>query len=246
MHKKWLCIQFKTTLRIEKWNLVFFVRIEKQPFDKGLHHTNNIFLKLFIWFSISPFFHKSDITDKCSNVIYKKYLEQNVCDWVKGHSLLKVASIKIKSFLRKNACGKKSDKNEGEGRGRGGWRCFYRYDGLRLYFAHKVVSRCLRVSFINILRAPFTAAKSQKHKKILKTWLNFYAFGICACNFHQHFTYEQLFCSKVFCTAFLYLQFGFVFFWQKKICTKGAQKMLVKLTLVHRRHIQQDLLSFSI
>jgi len=29
--------------------------------------------------------------------------------------------------------------------------------------------------------------------------------------------YELLFCTKVFCTAFLYLQFGVVIFWQKNI-----------------------------
>jgi len=34
----------------------------------------------------------------------------------------------------------------------------------------------------------------------------------------------------VFCAAFLYLQFGFVIFWQKNIDAKAALKMLLKLT----------------
>jgi hypothetical protein len=42
--------------------------------------------------------------------------------------------------------------------------------------------------------------------------------------------YEQLFCPKVFCAAFICLQFGFVIFWQKEFCAKAAYKMLVKLT----------------
>jgi hypothetical protein len=39
---------------------------------------------------------------------------------------------------------------------------------------------------------------------------------------------EQLFGMKVFCAAFMRLQFGFVIFWQKG--AKAAHKMLVKLT----------------
>jgi len=35
---------------------------------------------------------------------------------------------------------------------------------------------------------------------------------------------------KVFCEAFIYLQFGFVILWQKNISAKAACKMLVKLT----------------
>jgi len=35
----------------------------------------------------------------------------------------------------------------------------------------------------------------------------------------------QLFCMKVFCTAFLHLQFGFVIFWKKHVL---AQNLLVK------------------
>ncbi len=42
--------------------------------------------------------------------------------------------------------------------------------------------------------------------------------------------YEQLFCAKVFCTAFMCLQFGFVMFLRKDFGAKAAHKMLVKLT----------------
>ncbi len=35
---------------------------------------------------------------------------------------------------------------------------------------------------------------------------------------------------KVFCAAFICLQFGFVIFWQKGFGTKAAHKILVKLT----------------
>jgi len=38
----------------------------------------------------------------------------------------------------------------------------------------------------------------------------------------------QLSRTKVFCTIFLNSQFGIVIFWQKKIDTKAARKMLVK------------------
>ncbi len=37
---------------------------------------------------------------------------------------------------------------------------------------------------------------------------------------------------KLFCAAFICLQFGFVIFWQKDFGTKAAHKMLVKLTPV--------------
>ncbi len=42
--------------------------------------------------------------------------------------------------------------------------------------------------------------------------------------------HELLFHMKVLCKAFLYLQFGFVIFWQKNIGAKAAHKMLVKFT----------------
>ncbi len=38
------------------------------------------------------------------------------------------------------------------------------------------------------------------------------------------------FCTKVFPTAFWYLNFRFALFWRKKIIAKAALKMLVKLT----------------
>jgi len=41
-----------------------------------------------------------------------------------------------------------------------------------------------------------------------------------------------LFQAKVFCAAFMCLQFGFVTFWQKEIGTKAVRKMLVKKTVV--------------
>jgi hypothetical protein len=41
---------------------------------------------------------------------------------------------------------------------------------------------------------------------------------------------EQLFHKKVFCAAFMCLQFEFVIFWRKDFGTKAAHKMLVKLT----------------
>ncbi len=34
--------------------------------------------------------------------------------------------------------------------------------------------------------------------------------------------YVKLFCKKVFCKTFLYLQFDFVIFWQKNIGAKAA------------------------
>jgi hypothetical protein len=42
--------------------------------------------------------------------------------------------------------------------------------------------------------------------------------------------YDQLFCTKVFCTAFMRLQFEFVIFWQKDFGAKAAHEMLVELT----------------
>jgi len=43
--------------------------------------------------------------------------------------------------------------------------------------------------------------------------------------------YEQLLGTKMFSSAFLYLHFGFVIFWQNNIDSKTACKMLVRLTL---------------
>jgi hypothetical protein len=42
--------------------------------------------------------------------------------------------------------------------------------------------------------------------------------------------YKQLFCTKVFCAAFMCLQFGFGFFWRKDFGAKAAHKMSVKST----------------
>lgn len=44
--------------------------------------------------------------------------------------------------------------------------------------------------------------------------------------------YEQLFCNKLFCAAFLLLQFGFEMFWQNNIRATTSCKMLDKLTTV--------------
>jgi len=44
--------------------------------------------------------------------------------------------------------------------------------------------------------------------------------------------YEQLFCTKVFCAAFLQLQFGSIILWSKNIGAIAAQKMLMELTQV--------------
>jgi len=48
--------------------------------------------------------------------------------------------------------------------------------------------------------------------------------------------YVQLFWSKVFRAAFLYLQFGFVIFSQKNIGAKAPCKMLMKLTTGAQPH----------
>ncbi len=42
---------------------------------------------------------------------------------------------------------------------------------------------------------------------------------------------RSAFSFKEFCKAFLWFQFGFVFFWWKESCTKAARKLLVKLTI---------------
>jgi hypothetical protein len=40
---------------------------------------------------------------------------------------------------------------------------------------------------------------------------------------------RDAFCTKVFCAAFMCLQFGFVIFWQKDFGAKAAHKMFMKL-----------------
>ena len=44
--------------------------------------------------------------------------------------------------------------------------------------------------------------------------------------------YEHLFEMKAFFTAFKYSQFVFEIFWQKEICGKAADKILVILTIL--------------
>ncbi len=45
-----------------------------------------------------------------------------------------------------------------------------------------------------------------------------------------YFTFYKLFFNmKVFCAAFLYLQFVLAIFWRKEISPKATPKMLVKL-----------------
>jgi hypothetical protein len=41
---------------------------------------------------------------------------------------------------------------------------------------------------------------------------------------------QAAFCTKVFCAAFMCLQFGFVSFWRKDFGAKAAHKKLAKLT----------------
>jgi hypothetical protein len=43
--------------------------------------------------------------------------------------------------------------------------------------------------------------------------------------------FEHLYYTKVMQTALLYLKFGFILFWRKKIGGKAVPKMLVKLTV---------------
>ena len=65
------------------------------------------------------------------------------------------------------------------------------------------------------------------------------------CQFHQHF-YKQLFCTKVFQAAFLYLGLRFVFFLQKEIGAKAARKMLMKLTAAGGRRCEPEKLEVSL
>jgi len=58
--------------------------------------------------------------------------------------------------------------------------------------------------------------------------------------------YEQLLCTKVYCAAFMCLQFGFVILWQKDFGAKAVHKMLVKLTpggTIGPRYLMQLLLA---
>jgi hypothetical protein len=44
--------------------------------------------------------------------------------------------------------------------------------------------------------------------------------------------YEELFHTKVFCAAFMCLQFGFVIFWRKDFGEKAAHKKLTPVLLI--------------
>jgi len=89
-------------------------------------------------------------------------------------------------------------------------------------------------NFTNILQATFARSKrSQKRKnRLLCFWDSDGLKSACVvtcwwnrprCQFHQYFM-SSFVCTKVFCTAFLCLQFGFVIFLQKNI----GKKLLVK------------------
>ena len=78
------------------------------------------------------------------------------------------------------------------------------------------------VYFTNILRAAFTITDPES---ALLESLRVDTWGPVSPTF-----YEQLIHKKMFCSVFMYVQFVFVIFWQKKIGEKAAQKLLVKLT----------------
>ena len=85
----------------------------------------------------------------------------------------------------------------------------------------------MSIAFFNRLRI------QQERKK--KDWWLFFGFKSLTRHTPDYGSisptfYAQLFCTKVFSAAFLYLQFGFVFVWRKNIGAKAARKMLVKLT----------------
>jgi len=94
------------------------------------------------------------------------------------------------------------------------------------------------INFTNILQATFARSKrSQKRKnRLLCFWDSDGLKSACVvtcwwnrprCQFHQYFM-SSFVCTKVFCTAFLCLQFGFIIFWRKNIGKKAACKRLVK------------------
>jgi len=84
--------------------------------------------------------------------------------------------------------------------------------------------------------------KSQKCKKYSQTVSLFCDFGIWGCKSYTEMLVKLTtgvnfinislvpFCMKVFCAAFLLLQFGCAIFCQKNIGAKAACKMLIKLT----------------
>ncbi len=88
----------------------------------------------------------------------------------------------------------------------------------------------LGVNFTNILWAAF--APKSFHQKItnpnfkhIKGAQRTLVWKSCLQNIGEIYSH-----TKVICTAFKCLQFGFVIFWQKDFGAKDAHKMLVKLT----------------
>ncbi len=68
-------------------------------------------------------------------------------------------------------------------------RSFFRLYSLCFYFCELILAKKLieihwwnwhKVSISSTFKRSFYARKSRKHKKRLKTWLSFYAFGICS------------------------------------------------------------------
>jgi len=51
---------------------------------------------------------------------------------------------------------------------------------------------------------------------------------------------------KVFCAAFMCLQFGFVIFWREDFGAKAAHKMLVKLTPGRCRALEKSNLGYHL
>ncbi len=108
------------------------------------------------------------------------------------------------------------------------WKVVWK--GLKIKWIMWCWERFTSVNFTNVLRAAF-APKAFCHKitnpncKLIKAaqralvWLSI-----------LQIFYEQLFHTKVPCTAFMFLQFGFVILWQKAFGAKDALKTLVKLT----------------
>jgi len=97
------------------------------------------------------------------------------------------------------------------------------------------------VNFTNVLREAFmhVGPKSVKRTDNLTVFLALLG-SAPAKTVHKmlkkHFTQE--FHAKMFCTAFLWLKFGFVIFWRKNIGKTAANKFLMKLTTERSIHFQ--------
>jgi hypothetical protein len=87
--------------------------------------------------------------------------------------------------------------------------------------------------FINILRATFAPifAPERKYLKLSAQIDAHMTLALKSCFSNVGEIYEQLFCTPVIHAAFLYLKFGLIVFWHKKIGGIATRKMLVKLTL---------------